>query len=65
MNKQEVSRHKQNAELMVLDALRQFTITTKRHIRSIDFDFEPETDGTQKTFSRVTLHLEGAGNESQ
>ena len=58
MKAKEIERHKQNAELMILDALVQFTKTTKRHVRSISFDFEPEPDGTQKAFSRVTLTLD-------
>ena len=58
MTAKEIYRHKQNAELMVLDALRTFTATTKCRVRSIDFYFEPEPDGTQKIFSRVTLHLD-------
>ena len=58
MTPKEVVREKANTELMVLDALQRFTRTTNRHVRSIDFDFKPEPDGTQREFIRVTLHLD-------
>lgn len=58
MNAKEVARQKQNAELMVLDALRTFTQMTKRRIHSIEFDFEPEPDGVRRVCHRVTLNLD-------
>jgi hypothetical protein len=48
----EIAFKKETTELMVLDALYSFSETTKRRIRTIDFDC---IDGA---FVRVTLNLD-------
>lgn len=58
MNEKQIAREKQNAELMVLDALQNLTKATGLTVRSIHFDFKPEPDGKQREFARVSIDLD-------
>lgn len=58
MSPREIEKQKTNAELMVLDALQNFTKVTGQRIHSIEFEQESPHEDAPKEFKSVKLILE-------